>query len=237
MIDNIKILIGIPTLLEYPKFFESLSKFVKEIDGYYNYDIKFVYKKHLSIAHYEILEHFLKGDYTHLLLLEDDHLGHSKSMLDALIKPDVDVCCINTYAHQYPYNSVLRDNDYNPIICKSGYAECGIIGLGMTLYKRSALVEIKIDKYDRYLPHRKLVFQNNHLTFLGCWDYTLQHRNITKENVESIRNNKMIEINQKERDRFIEKTLCNIIRIKHEKLNKGGNNVNEFSSRYATVCR
>lgn len=211
MTSNVKLLIGIPTMLEYPPFFESLSKFIKEIDGYYVYDIKFVYKKTLSNAHAEILDCFLKGDYTHLLLLEDDHWGHSKVILDSLFKPDSDVCCVNTFSRQYPYMSVLRElvtsgNDYlryATLIRDSGYAECDMVGLGMTLYKRSALIDIVIGYDDKYLPYYRKRYKEKNLTFIGCFDHTLPHRNITKDNVEDIRNEAIVKFNQIRLRKFI----------------------------------
>ena len=211
-----KILIGIPMWLPDSRFLESLPKFCKELDGKCRYEVKIVGGDSLVNAQNEIVDYLLSGDYTHLLHMEDDHWGHKVEMLEALLKPDVEVCGINYHCRWYPYNSCLMEDLYHnrenqrfsSIERESGYQECDLVGFAMTLYKRSVFE--KIGKPYFTLNKRGERWSKSYATdedfcdrlkahgikMWGCWDYTLPHRDITKENVREIREKATIKFHE-----------------------------------------
>ena len=218
---DIKILIAIPTYKFYSLFWESLSRFCLELNGHYKYDIYTVCYKTLVDAQNDISEYFLKRDYTHLLMLEDDHHGHTKAMLDALVRPNVDVCGINYYSRWFPYNSCLMEEvypdrpnqKYCPVDCKSGYKECDLIGFGMTLISRRVLELLPKPTFIRNRPEKEhsgyatdeafcVKLKSHGIKLLGCWDYTLAHRDINKDNVIAIRNSAILKSNEIIRDKY-----------------------------------
>ena len=216
MTGTTKILIGIPMHEPDERFLSSLSEFTKQLDGYYNYEVMIVGGKQLVEAQNIIAEQLMKGDYTHLLTFEDDHWGFTKEMLDALMKPNVDVCAMNYYCRWYPYNSCLMEEIYPdkpnkrfaPIQRSSGYAECDLTGFGMTLYKRKVFEVIPKPYFtlnkrgERYFGSYATDedfcdrLKTHGIKLMGCWDYVVAHRDITGNNVGEIREKATIKFHE-----------------------------------------
>lgn len=209
---NIKIFIGIPSIRDYEPFWSSLSLFLNNLIGKYDYQVFKVSNKTLSEARNEIVSRFLESDKDYLLFLDDDHSGHTVKMLDSLLEPLVNngrfVSAIKCYAKEFPYwSNLLQYNDsyfesrrcYDPIYDTEGYIECDLVGFGMTLISREVFKRISEpyfsstnnQKEDNYFCD-KLVMAGSRP--IGCFDYVLEHNGIGEHNALDLRNKGMNEL-------------------------------------------
>ena len=196
-----KILIAVPLHKPDDRFLSSLPRFIKECQDEYTLQVITVPNRSLVDAQNYIAEYFLHNtDYDYLLFLEDDHWGHSKAMLDALINKDVDVCAMNYYARYFPYYSCLMrripdrpvSGRYAGLHYTEGFYKVDLAGYAMMLIKRDVFYKLEkpyfrlnhdepeesyatdIDFSERLLKAK--------IDIWGCFDYILAHRDVTKEN-------------------------------------------------------
>ena len=125
-------------LRDYKQFFDIASK-------KYTMDEFWVYDRTLVEAQNLIAEHFMGGNYTHLLMLEDDHSGHSLEMLDKLVQADKLVCAISYYSrhgHMPKVPMMKRKDKYIEGHFESGTHEVDLVGFGFTLIKKRAFERV-----------------------------------------------------------------------------------------------
>ncbi len=140
----IKILIGIPTRTVYVHFYFMAS--LLQLYGRVN-----VYKEVLHIprgmpadSRNKIVEHALKGDYTHVLMIDDDMIFSAEDLIK-LLAHDVDVCSGIAFQRIEPYvPCVFRFNEttnlFSPIYpIKQGFGEVDAMGGFFLLIKIDVL--------------------------------------------------------------------------------------------------
>ena len=191
-----KILIGVPSSRYYQPFLESLPRFIEEISKEHTVSVCFVKDRKVDEARNEIVDFFLNTDFEYILFLDDDHSGHTKEMLDILLKQNTYFASILCYTRYFPYagnllfysgyadpNIKYADHSYT-----EGSRECDLAGFGMGLIRRDTFS--KIDKpyfvadnnshEDNYFCDKLIA---NGIHPVGVWDYVLTHNGIGKENV------------------------------------------------------
>ena len=218
------ILFGIPLHKPHDSFLCSLPKFILQCSENYNIKVKVVEGKSLVEAQNEIANYFIDNtDCSHLLFLEDDHSGHTVEMLHALLKPNVDVCGMNYYCRWYPYyacnmEEIYSDRDnqrFAGIEQEGGYRECDLVGFGMTLYNRKVFKVLprpyftlnkRGERYAKsYATDEDFCdrLKQHGFKITGCFEYTLTHRGITKENVKQIRDDATLRFHNLKRIQMI----------------------------------
>ena len=151
---------------------------------------------------------FLDNGYDYLLLLDDDHWGHTKEMLDVLVGANTYVATMKTYSRHYPYQcTILLKGEKNvvmPIEHSEGYRECDLTGFPMTLIRKDTFYFLEepyfrpveaegrdwntdIDFFER--------LGNVNIKPIGCFQYCLNHDKITQENVWDYRHKERLENN------------------------------------------
>lgn len=194
------IYIGVCKTRDDERFNTSYRNFIDSICNEYSICTRKVIDKYLPDAQNEIAKDFLSSGYTHLLLLDDDQWGHTKEMLETLLNADTYVATIKTYSRHYPYGcSLLRHVPPNlvmPIETGEGYMECDLTGFPMTLVGRGTFEHLE-QPYFR--PHEVGGRTwNSDVDFfqrlsekgikpIGCFQHTLNHADITEENVKQKR--------------------------------------------------
>lgn len=196
-----KILIGIPTTRNFEPFWKSLDFFVTNAKEFYDIDMRIVNNESLGDAQNKITDYFLSRDYDYLLFMDDDHWGHTVSMLDCLIEADSYVAVIKSYARHYPYISTLLKYAKEPgvsipIESAEGYHRIDIAGFPMTLIRRCVFE--KLDK--PYFREEEFLGRswNTDVNFcerlakigikpVGCFQYCLNHDIVTQDNVHQLR--------------------------------------------------
>lgn len=203
-----KILVGIPSLREDERFIDSICKFKKEV----KHDLEFFYVKDklLVDAQNIIAEKFVSGDYDYLLFLDDDQWGHVPEMLDCLIDANADMATMKTYSRHYPYSCSLMKIIYGKVLRYAGleegigYEECDLTGFPMTLLSRKLFNKIgrpffreKTDGIRSWATDEEFCIRLSLLGIkpVGCFQYCLNHGDVTKENVFQKRINEMRENN------------------------------------------
>lgn len=140
-----RIFIGIPCYEPLEEFELSLSAFLHECADEYSLTVCRVYGKKLVDAQNDIATQFMASDCEYLLMLEDDHAGHTKQMLNDLVESGYDMCGNYYYSRHYPYVVIpvpLKDpsdpTEWSMTTIKPNtkFAEMGLCGFGMTLLKR-----------------------------------------------------------------------------------------------------
>lgn len=201
------IYIGVCKTRDDERFKESFRNFTDSICSEYSVCIEIIKDTFLPDAQNKIAHNFMQHGYEYLLFLDDDHWGHTKEMLDCLIGANAYVATIKTYSRHYPYSSVLldkRDNHVIPIEHADGYRECDLTGFPMTLIKRELFEKLGYP-YFRAVEAEGRIW-NTDITFfedlakmgirpVGCFQHTLAHDKITKENVWKCRHEERFEGN------------------------------------------
>lgn len=236
MDNKTRIFIGVACYKPYNEFMESLSCFLQNCSLKYNISCYMVYGKSLVDAQNDIAEQFMLSGSDYLLMLEDDHWGHTVDMLDDLIQCDKMVCGIKYYSRHYPFVVMPMDNkgfedskekfEMNISTPKTKYAICGLTGFGMTLIKRE--VFNVLDKpYFRLNTTECGELQKGYATdqdfcnrlrglgheIYGCFSHCLTHRGINDSTVDDIRENEM--------KKFTVKKLQLVSMMKKRRLNNG----------------
>lgn len=205
MENRTKIFIGIPCHKPYKEFMESLSCFLAEVSKKYQVCAYSVYGKSLVDAQNEIAEVYVKSGYDYLLMLEDDHWGHTLEMLETLLQHDKLVCGIKYYSRHYPFVVIpMAYKDYfdkhhfemNIYGSKEDIAESGLVGFGMTLIKR-VVFDILARPYFRLNTDEQGNVQKGYATdqdfcnrvrqtgnkIFGCFNHCLTHRGLDDHTV------------------------------------------------------
>lgn len=200
--------IGICRTRDDQRFLESFKNFKESICHQYSICQMVIKNKFLPDAQNEIVKDFLQSGHQYLLLLDDDHWGHTKEMLDTLVNANTYVATMHTYSRHYPYSSAILDKVRNnvvvPVEYSEGYRECDLTGFPMTLIRRD--VFDKLEKpYFRPVEAEGRTW-NTDIDFferlgnigirpIGCFQHTLNHDKITKENVWEYRRKERFEKN------------------------------------------
>jgi hypothetical protein len=154
----------------------------------------------LPDAQNKITADFLQGDYDYLLLLDDDHWGHTVEMVETLINANTYVATIKTYSRHYPYSCVILKRIPNnlvlPIETGEGYVECDLTGFPMTLISRGTFKHLEQPYFRPYEICGRdwnsdvdffLRLGEKGIKPIGCFQHTLNHDKITEENVQQYR--------------------------------------------------
>jgi hypothetical protein len=154
----------------------------------------------LPDAQNAITKDFMQSGYDYLLLLDDDQWGHTPEMLETLINADTFVATIKTYSRHYPYMCALYKKVTNelvvPIEDGEGYVKCDLTGFPMTLISRETFSYLKEPYFRPYEVCGRT--WNSDVDFferlnkvwikpVGCFQHTLNHGDITEENVKQKR--------------------------------------------------
>lgn len=215
----VKLFIGIPTIRHYEPFWNSLSLFLNNLLGKYDYQVFKVSNKSLAEARNEIVSRFLKSDKDYLLFLDDDHSGHTVQMLDSLLDPLINngrmVCAIKCYARIFPHFSNLLQysgvdlgegrGKYRPIDDNEGYCECDAVGFGMTLVSRETFKRINEPYFISKDNTKEDIYFCDKLNLsgmraIGCFEYVLEHNGINEHNALELRNKGIEELKIKNPD-------------------------------------
>lgn len=204
----LRILIGICSTREDEKFLASFNDFWNKALEFYNITVVWQYNQKLPDAQNHIAELFMEGRYDYLLLLDDDHSGHTVKMLHCLICAHSHMATIKTYSRHYPYVTAawnyLNENTTVPIERGEGYVECDLTGFPMTLISRETFKLLE-KPYFRYYSDGERDWHSDvdfckRLRDLGikpivCFQYTIGHDKITEENVNFYRHKEIAENN------------------------------------------
>lgn len=198
---HITILVGIPIFKPDDRFLESLPKFTQECVKDYTMQVITIPGRTLVDAQNYIAKYFLQQtEYDYLLLMEDDHWGFTKEMLEALISKDVEVCAMNYYSRHFPYINCLMHvlpgrtgcDRYAGLQYTQGFYKCDLAGFAMMLIKRSVFSKLsapyfRLNKDSTDGAYATDIDFSDRLheagiDIWGCFDYIVPHRDITKEN-------------------------------------------------------
>jgi hypothetical protein len=214
------ILIGIALYEPEERFISSLKTFLKQCENHYDLELlSLVNSKELpdlvSKQNY-IADYFLKSEKEYLLLLESDMWGFERNHLKALLRSNSEVCGMNYFSRWYPYYSCnMRKVDYlgdvgQPLFAglqdTKGYRDCDLVGYGMTLYKREVFEHLarpffRLNKFGGEGSYATDIdfserCKEANIRMVGCFEYTLNHRDVTPQNVGELRINGMKERRQ-----------------------------------------
>lgn len=194
------IYIGICSNREDERFKDYFNNFSDSINQYYSICQMKIKDTYLPDAQNIITKSFLQSDYDYLLLLDDDHWGHTKEMLDCLINANTYVATMKTYSRHYPYSCValnrVGENVMLPVENGSGYQEVDLCGFPMTLIRKDTFDFLEepyfrpfeaegrswnsdIDFFERLAIHK--------IKPVVCFQYCLNHDKITQDNVYKYR--------------------------------------------------
>ncbi len=194
------IYIGVCKTRDDQRFKESFRNFTDSICREYSICQRIVLNTFLPDAQNQIAASFIESDYDYLLLLDDDHWGHTKEMLDTLVDANTYVSTMKTYCRKYPYMVAAWERVGHgamlPIEVGKGYIECDLTGFPMTLISRETFN--LLDKpYFRPLEAEKRTWNSDvdffeRLALKGvrpvvCFQHTLNHDKITANNVHDYR--------------------------------------------------
>lgn len=202
------IYIGVCKTREDERFKASLRSFTDSVCGSYAIGQEVVVNTFLPDAQNKIVKNFLDFKYDYLLLLDDDHWGHTSEMLECLIKADTFVATMKTYTRRYPYMCAawerIEGNVMLPIENGTGYREVDLCGFPMTLIRRDTF-DLLEQPYFRPLEAEGRQW-NSDVDFFErlakkgvrpvvCFQHCLNHDKITQENVFQCRNDERLENN------------------------------------------
>ena len=97
------IFIGVCSVRDDERFKESYHRFTNDICDDYCIGMMTIKDTFLPEAQNLLASYCLDGRYDYLLLLDDDHWGHTKEMLETLIEADTYMATIKSYSRHYHY--------------------------------------------------------------------------------------------------------------------------------------
>lgn len=198
-----KILAGIATVTPDKRFLETLPVFFRDASQSHQIDLMWVWNKPLVEAQNDFADRVIEGGYDYLLTLEDDHWGFTSDMMESCLKANTHVCGIPYRSRHLPFMKIpmrysgttdLNGNKlYDPLKDKDGYHEADLIGFGFTLIKSEVFrildrpyFRLNSDSMKGVGPRatdidfcKRLIEKGIHP--VGCFNYTLPHRDITEE--------------------------------------------------------
>ena len=198
------VLCGTPTLKPDHRFLSCITSFIFEASKKFDLSYKMVVGKPIYEADNELAREAIRGNFDYLLFIEDDHYEFRAEDLEKMISFDLPVVAIPYYSRHFPYQMTCMKlseqvngygaeplNIYEPIESK-GLKEVDLTGFGFTLIKTEILrllsnplfypTEYCSKATDQWF-YRKLKNELNIKPF-AWFDRTLPHREITKDNVE-----------------------------------------------------
>ena len=177
------------------KFKESFANFTNICSEYYNISTFKIENKFLPDAQNILAKYCIEQNHDYLLLMDDDHWGHTKEMLDCLINANAYMATIKSYSRHYPYVCTLMrklGKTYAGIEDGKGYQECDMTGFPMTLIKKELFLKLE-EPYFRgrndggrdWATDREFCERIAQLGIkpVGCFQHCLPHDDITQENV------------------------------------------------------
>ena len=190
------IYIGVCKTRNDEKFNESYRNFTDSICRKYSICTMKILDTFLPDAQNQIARSFLQSGYDYLLLLDDDHWGHTEEMLETLINANTYVATMKTYCRHYPYVTAAWNKVGNgfllPLEGKEGYQECDLTGFPMTLIRKNTF-DLLEEPYFRPLEAEGRKWNSDVDFFerlaikgvrpVACFQHTLNHDKITQENV------------------------------------------------------
>lgn len=201
------VLIGVCLTRKDRRFLESFRKFSDALTQDYCVATVKVRDKFLPDAQNEIVENFLHWNYDYLLLLDDDHWGHTKEMFDCLVNANALMATVKTYSRHYPYSCALM-KDVNGSYCGiengEGYQNCDLTGFPMTLLRKEIFTKLskpyfigRIDGLRAWATDENFCqrLAKEGIKPVGCFQYCLPHDSITAENVNQRRYKERLENN------------------------------------------
>lgn len=190
-----RILVGVCSTRNHKKFWDSFFNLMNELKESYDVSAQIIKDINLPDAQNQLAENFIMARYDYLLLLDDDHWGHTKEMVDTLVNANTYMATIKSYSRHYPYSCALMkkfNKGYAGIENGEGYQECDLTGFPMTLMKKDLF-----DKLDKpyFRPTKgdtrswatdknfceKIIEKG--IKPMGCFQHCLPHDDITEENV------------------------------------------------------
>lgn len=202
------IYIGVCKTRKDKKFEKSFKDFTDSICEYYSICINIVKNVYLPDAQNYLARECINADYDYLLLLDDDHWGHSLEMLNTLVKAKSWVATIKTYSRHYPYSCValkrLENNFVMPIETGEGYVKCDLTGFPMTLIKTKLFDKLEYPYFRSFEAEGRS--WNSDIDFferldkigikpIACFQHCLNHDKITQDNVFQYRDKERKENN------------------------------------------
>ena len=196
----ISIYIGVCKTRDDPRFKESFRNLTDSICNKYSICQMIVRDTFLPDAQNIIAKAFIESGYDYLLLLDDDHWGHTKEMIDCLINANTHVATMKTYSRHYPYHCTILntlDNEFVvPIENGEGYVQCDLTGFPMTLIRRDVFDLLEQPYFRPYEAEGRnwnsdvdffLRLREIGIKPIGCFQHTLNHDKITQDNVHQYR--------------------------------------------------
>ena len=198
--------IGVCKSRDDDRFKKSLTSFTDSLCGYYKHTLQIVENKYLPDAQNEIASSFLDSNSKYLLLLDDDHWGHTREMLDCMLNSNELVTTMRTYSRHYPYVTAawnwVNENTTIPIERGDGYVKVDLTGFPMTLIRREVF-DLLDKPYFRPFENGTRTWHSD-VDFFGrlakrgvkpvvCYQHILNHDIVTPQTVESLRFQKLRE--------------------------------------------
>lgn len=195
------IYIGVCKTREDDRFKKSFHDFTDSICREYSVCLTTIRDRFLPDAQNQITKMFLASGYQYLLLLDDDHWGHTKEMLDTLVNANTYVATMKTYCRRYPYMVAAWDRvgagAMVPIEVADGYRKCDLTGFPMTLISRETFSFLEEPYFRPFEADGR--DWNSDVDFFErlakkwirpvvCFQHCLNHDKITPENVIEYRN-------------------------------------------------
>lgn len=188
-----RLFIGVACHKPTAEFVSSLGEFLPQVREKYNVTYQEVWGEELVVAQNRIARSFVSSHTDWLLMLEDDHSGHTVEMLDDLINSGHRFCGIKYHARWYPFIvPFLRYEDGVNVFGYSGdYVAVDLIGFGMTVIHRSVFDIIDAPYFEvndvpkgTYATDRKFCkkVQKVGVQPYVCNKHCLKHRGIDDSN-------------------------------------------------------
>jgi hypothetical protein len=138
-----RLFIGIACHKPTSEFMDSLGKFLPSLSERYKITNHEVWGEELVVAQNKIANTFLASHTDWLLMLEDDHSGHTVEMVDDLINSGHRFCMMRYHTRHYPYVIAGLNYDHMGIkVSNTKYYPVDLIGFGMTMIHRSVFEDL-----------------------------------------------------------------------------------------------
>lgn len=228
-----RILVGIATVTPDKRFLESLFSFARETKNIAHLDDMWVWNKQLVDAQNDLAEATINGNYDYLLTIEDDHWGFTSSMLDSCLAANTHVCGISYRSRHLPFMKLPMKYSggkgeagnplYDSINEQSGFHEADLISFGFTLIRSDVFrildrpfFRLNTERFVGVGPRATDIDFSTRLLEkgirpVGCFDYVLNHREITEENYKQMLVSGIIE-----KQNFFSMLRRNTINLKKE---------------------
>lgn len=191
------------------RFFESLPLLVRDVERekLAHLDLMWVWDKTLVDAQNDMAERMEAGDYDYLLTIEDDHHGFTEDMLKACLAYDAEVVAIPYRSRHFPFDKIPMTYHettkngtrmYTGAAWDSGYHQADLAGFGFTLIRRDVFQRLEKPTFRLNTGSFKgvgpratdidfcLRVQESGGKIVGCYDFTLPHRDIEDESYKKM---------------------------------------------------